>query len=165
MVMPGGGGLKKLVAAAYVIEAPTIAELAAEIGVDPAGLERTVATMNRYAETGVDPDFHKGDRQIDREIGDPKHVPNPCLGPIGKAPFYAIKIYPGDGSTTVGVKIDAQCRVLDGEGQPLTGLYAAGLDANSIWRGKSPAHGCNVGPAMVLGYIAGKSLATAGQHA
>lgn len=159
MVMPGGGGLRKLVAAGYVIEAPTVAELAGRIGVDPAGLERTVATMNGYAASGVDPEFHKGDREIDREIGDPKHGPNPCLGPIGKAPFYAIRIYPGDGSTTVGIKIDAQCRVLDGQGQPLPGLYAAGLDANSIWRGKSPAHGCNVGPAMVFGYIAGKSLA------
>ena len=41
--------------------------------------------------------------QIDREIGDPKHGPNPCLGPIDSAPFYAIKIFPGDGSTTVGL--------------------------------------------------------------
>src|SRR3546814_3176757 len=89
---------------------------------------------------------------IDREIGDPKHKPNPCLGPVEKAPFYAIKIYPGDGSTTVGLKIDEHCRVLDAQGDPLPGLYAAGLDANSIWRGKSPGHGCNVGPAMVLGY-------------
>jgi hypothetical protein len=45
------------------------------------------------------------------------------------------------------------------DGKPVRGLYAAGLDANSIWRGKSPAHGCNVGPAMVTGYIAGKAMA------
>jgi hypothetical protein len=51
--------------------------------------------------------------------------------------------------------------VLDAGGTPIEGLFAAGLDANSIWRGKSPAHGCNVGPAMVLGYIAGKSLVEA----
>src|SRR3546814_14235875 len=75
---------------------------------------------------------------MDREIGDPKHKPNPCLGPVEKAPFYAIKIYPGDGSTTVGLKIDEHFRVLDAQGDPLPGLSAAGLDANSIWRGKSP---------------------------
>jgi hypothetical protein len=40
-------------------------------------------------------------------------------------------------------------------------LWAAGLDANSIWQGKSPAHGCNVGPAMVTGFIAGNSLVAA----
>jgi succinate dehydrogenase/fumarate reductase flavoprotein subunit len=163
MVLPGGGGLKKLVAAGYVIEAETLRDLAARIGVDADGLERTVAQMNNYARIGVDVEFHKGDKKIDREIGDPKHGPNPCLGPIEKAPYYAIKIYPGDGSTTVGLRIDERCRVLDGQGRPLGGLYAAGLDANSIWRGKSPAHGCNVGPAMVTGYIAGKALAEAGR--
>jgi succinate dehydrogenase/fumarate reductase flavoprotein subunit len=159
MVFPGAGNLKRLVRAGYVFEAPTLAELAARIGVNAQGLERTAATINRYAAAGTDAEFHKGERMIDREIGDPGHAPNPCLGPVGTPPFYAIRIYPGDGSTTVGLHIDAQCRVLDAEGEPLAGLYAAGLDANSLWRGKSPAHGCGVGPAMVQGYIAGASLA------
>ncbi|MES2156251.1 MAG: FAD-dependent oxidoreductase [Pseudomonadota bacterium] len=165
MVLPGGGGLKKLIAACYVIEAPTLRELADKIGVDGDGLLSTVAKMNRYAETGKDPDFGKGDTQIDIEIGDPKHKPNPCLGRVEKAPFYAIKIHPGDGSTTVGLKIDAHCRVIGTDGVPVAGLYAAGLDANSIWRGKSPAHGCNVGPAMVTGYIAGQAMAAVGAEA
>ncbi|MDH2133378.1 FAD-dependent oxidoreductase [Sphingobium yanoikuyae] len=159
MVYPGGGGLKKLIAAGYVTEAPSLRELAGKIGVDADGLMATVAKMNRYADTGKDPDFGKGDTQIDIEIGDPKHKPNPCLGRVETAPFYAIKIHPGDGSTTVGLKIDAQCRVIGTDGAPVEGLFAAGLDANSIWRGKSPAHGCNVGPAMVTGFIAGKAMA------
>jgi succinate dehydrogenase/fumarate reductase flavoprotein subunit len=161
MVFPGAGNLKKLLKTGYIVEAPTLRALAARIGVNPDGLERTAAMINRYAVSGADADFHKGERQIDREIGDPKHGPNPCLGPVEKAPYYAIKIYPGDGSTTVGLRIDAACRVLNSAGDPLPGLYAAGLDANSIWRGMSPAHGCNVGPAMVLGFIAGSSLAAA----
>jgi succinate dehydrogenase/fumarate reductase flavoprotein subunit len=161
MVFPGASNLKQLVQAGYIIEAPTLNELAARIGVPAPGLARSVATINQYAASGVDTDFHKGAREIDREIGDPKHAPNPCLGPVATAPFYAIKIFPGDGSTTVGLSIDAQCRVLDAAGAPLAGLYAAGLDVNSIWRGKSPAHGCNVGPAMVLGFIAGSSLPAA----
>lgn len=159
MVLPGGGGLKKLIAAGYVRQAPTMRALAGAIGADPDGLEQTVASANAYAATGSDPDFGKGDTAIDREMGDPKHAPNPCLGPIGTGPFYAVKIYPGDGSTTVGLKIDASCRVLDTAGRTIDGLYAAGLDANSIWRGRSPAHGCNVGPAMVLGFIAAKRIA------
>jgi predicted oxidoreductase len=161
MVYPGAGNLKKLVQAGYVIEAPSLRELAARINVSPDGLQDTVATVNRYAATGSDPEFYKGDLQIDREIGDPTHAPNPCLGPIESPPFYAIKIYPGDGSTTVGLQIDEHCRVLNAAGAPLGGLYAVGLDANSIWRGKSPAHGCNVGPAMTLGFIAGSTLAEA----
>lgn len=157
--LPGGGGIKKLVAAGYLIEAPTIAELARKIGVDAAGLEATVAKMNGYAKTGVDPDFHKGDSSLDRDLGDYRHAPNPCLGSIEAGPFYSITIFPGDGSTTVGLRIDGQARVLDAQGKVIPGLCAAGLDAHSIWRGKAPAHGCNVGPAMTLGYIAARSLA------
>ncbi len=162
LVYPGAPNLKKMIAAGYVIEGATLRELAGKIGVDAAGLDRTVARVNEMAKTGVDADFGKGNTLIDKEIGDPKHSPNPCFGAIGAGPYYAVKIYPGDGSTTVGLKIDGKCRVLDAHGAALEGLYAAGLDANSIWRGKSPAHGCNVGPAMVLGYIAGKDLVAAG---
>lgn len=161
LVLPGGGKIKEMVGCGYLKTGATVAELAARIGVDPAGLEDSVAHNNRYAAAGKDPEFAKGDTQIDREIGDPKHKPNPCLGPIGKGPYYAIEIFPGDGSTTVGVRIDAQCRVLGTDGAPIAGLYAAGLDANSIWQGKSPAHGCNVGPAMVTGFIAGNAVAAA----
>jgi succinate dehydrogenase/fumarate reductase flavoprotein subunit len=159
MVYPGAGNLKQLLQAGYLIEAGTLPELAVRIGVSPQGLQETVAAINSYAMTGVDPEFHKGDLQIDREIGAPGHTPNPCLGPVETAPFYAIRIHPGDGSTTVGLKIDARCRVLNAAGTPLSGLFAAGLDANSIWRGRSPAHGCGVGPAMTLGYIAGSTIA------
>jgi succinate dehydrogenase/fumarate reductase flavoprotein subunit len=158
LVLPGGGKLKDMVACGYMKTGATLAELAAQIGVDAAGLEATAAKVNADAATGKDTQFGKGDTQIDIEIGDPKHTPNACFGPLGDGPYYAVEIFPGDGSTTVGVKIDDQCRVIGKDGAPITGLYAAGLDANSIWQGKSPAHGCNVGPAMVTGYIAGKSI-------
>jgi succinate dehydrogenase/fumarate reductase flavoprotein subunit len=158
--LPGGGAIKKLVAAGYLVEGATLAELAGKIGVPAAALVKTAADMNTYARTGKDPEFHKGDSSLDRDLGDPRHAPNPCLGPIATAPFYAVKIYPGDGSTTVGLRIDGEARVLDAIGKVIPGLHAAGLDANSLWRGHAPAHGCNVGPAMVLGYIAARSLAS-----
>lgn len=159
LCLPGAMGLKKLVKAGYLVEAATLDELAAKIGVDAAGLQATVATMNGYAQTGKDPDFHKGDSFLDRDLGDYRHGPNPCLGPVQTGPFYSVQIFPGDGSTTVGLKIDGEARVLTNDGRVIPGLYAAGLDANSIWRGNAPAHGCNVGPAMTLGYIAARSLA------
>jgi succinate dehydrogenase/fumarate reductase flavoprotein subunit len=159
LVLPGGGKIKEMVACGYLKTGATLAELAAQIGVDATGLDSTAAKVNADAATGKDTQFGKGDTQIDIEIGDPKHTPNACFGPLGDGPYYAVEIFPGDGSTTVGVKIDDQCRVIGQDGAPIAGLWAAGLDANSIWQGKSPAHGCNVGPAMVTGYIAGKSLA------
>jgi succinate dehydrogenase/fumarate reductase flavoprotein subunit len=159
MVFPGGIGQKKLLQAGYIVAAPTLSALAATIDVDAAGLVATAARMNGFAQTGKDLDFQKGDLSLDRDMGDPRHGPNPCLGRVEQPPFYAVKIFPGDGSSTVGLRIDGQARVLRHDGKPIPGLYAAGLDANSIWRGKAPAHGCNVGPAMTLGYIAGRSLA------
>ncbi|WP_417622364.1 FAD-dependent oxidoreductase [Parasphingorhabdus sp.] len=160
LALPGGGKIKELVASGYMKTGKTLAELAAQIGVDGAGLEATVAEVNADAALGRDSKFGKGDTLIDQEIGDPKHAPNPCFGPMGEGPYYAVEIFPGDGSTTVGVKIDAKCRVMGEDGQPIPGLWAAGLDANSIWQGKSPAHGCNVGPAMVTGFIAGRSISS-----
>jgi succinate dehydrogenase/fumarate reductase flavoprotein subunit len=159
LVLPGGGKIKQMVACGYMKTGATLAELAGKIRIDAAGLAATVAKVNADAATGRDTQFGKGETQIDIEIGDPKHKPNACFGPVGDGPFYAIEIFPGDGSTTVGVKIDVQCRVMGHDGMPIAGLWAAGLDANSIWQGKSPAHGCNIGPAMVTGYIAGKSVA------
>jgi succinate dehydrogenase/fumarate reductase flavoprotein subunit len=158
LVLPGGGKIKEMVACGYMKTGATLAELAAQIGVDAAGLEATAAKVAADAETGKDSAFGKGDTQIDIEIGDARHKPNACFGALGDGPYYAIEIFPGDGSTTVGVRIDAECRVIGENGALIAGLWAAGLDANSIWQGKSPAHGCNVGPAMVTGYIAGKSI-------
>jgi succinate dehydrogenase/fumarate reductase flavoprotein subunit len=159
--LPGGGKIKELMNCGYLTKGDTLEALAGKIGVDAAGLKATVEQMKSYGATGKDLEFGKGDTLIDQEIGDPKHQPNPCLGPVGEGPYYAVEIFPGDGSTTVGVKINEHCQVLGEDGSPIAGLYAAGLDANSIWQGKSPAHGCNVGPAIVLGYIAGKSIANA----
>ena len=159
LVLPGGGKIKEMVACGYMKTGATLAELAAQIGVDPAGLEATAAKVAADAVAGKDTQFGKGETQIDIEIGDAKHKPNTCFGALGEGPYYAIEIFPGDGSTTVGVRIDAECRVIGQDGAPIGGLWAAGLDANSIWQGKSPAHGCNVGPAMVTGFLAGKSIA------
>ena len=159
LVLPGGGKIKEMVECGYMKTGATLAELAAQIGVDPAGLEATAAKVAADADAGKDTVFGKGETRIDIEIGDPKHKPNACFGELGNGPYYAIEIFPGDGSTTVGVRIDDQCRVIGQDGAPIGGLWAAGLDANSIWQGKSPAHGCNVGPAMVTGFIAGTSVA------
>ena len=158
MVFPGGMGLKRLKRSGYLIEAPDLRSLASRIGVDPDGLEATVKTINAEAPSGHDHAFGKGESVVDRSIGDPNHRPNPCLGLIEQAPFYAIQIFPGDGSSTLGLRVDAHARVLDGEDHPITGLYACGLDMNSLWRGRPPAHGANNGLNMTFGYIAGSDL-------
>jgi hypothetical protein len=159
LVYPGGFGLKRLVEAGYIIEAPTLRALAGRIAVDADGLLDSVAKNNRYAEDGVDPDFGKGSNAFDRSMGDPEHKPNPCLGPIETPPFYAVKIYPGDATTTLGLRVNTSGQVLDGEGAAIEGLSACGMDMNSLWAGRPPANGCNIGLGMTFGYIIGRTLA------
>ena len=160
-VLPRGLRLGRLKKMGYIIEAPTVRELAEKIGCDPDGLERTVARNNVFAETGIDEDFGKGGNAFDRSIGDFSHQPNPCVGPIATAPYYAVKINPGDATTTLGLRVDGRARVLNSEGAPVPGLYACGLDMNSIWRGIPPANGANNTLSLTFGYIAGRDLAGA----
>lgn len=158
-VRPGGIGLKRHLRPDYILSAPTIEELAGKLGVNPHGLAETVARNNRFAATGEDLDFGKGASTSDRLLGDPSHAPNPNLGPIDEAPFYGLRIYPGDSTTMLGLRTDRDARVLDPQGKPVEGLYAAGLDMNSIFRGRSPGGGANNGPAIVFGYLAATAMA------
>ncbi|KAB2893349.1 MAG: FAD-dependent oxidoreductase, partial [Kofleriaceae bacterium] len=76
----------------WLVKADTLDELAAQIGVDARGLAATIARFNRAAVEGVDPDFRRGESVYDHFYGDPDHQPNPNLGTIEKAPFYAIQV-------------------------------------------------------------------------
>jgi succinate dehydrogenase/fumarate reductase flavoprotein subunit len=143
----------------YIVEAPTAEALAKAIGVDAAGLTDSIARNNRYATTGDDSDFGKGSTEFDRNNGDPKHGPNPCLGPIDTPPFYAMAVYPSTLGSSVGLKTDADGRVLDPQGQPIAGLFACGNDMASIMRGTYPGPGITIGPAMVFAYRAAMALA------
>ena len=160
LVLPGGLRLGKLLKAGYIIKGDTLEELAKNIGADPANLVETVAKNNQYAKEGIDPEFHKGETLVDKALGDPSHGPNPCLGPIETGPFYAVKIFPGDGSTMLGLKVDSHTRVLNKDsGEPIPGLYACGLDMNVLWRGREPAHGSYNGLGLTFGYVAAKTAA------
>ena len=44
--------------------------------------------------------------------------------------------------------------MLDGGGEPIAGLYAAGNDMNSIMGGHYPSGGITLGPAMTFGFVA-----------
>jgi succinate dehydrogenase/fumarate reductase flavoprotein subunit len=142
----------------YLYRAQTVRALAQQLGIDPARLERTVAEANEYAATGSDPEFRKGETNHDRFGGDARFKPNPNLGSLAQAPFYAVEIFEGDLGTYVGLKIDQHARVLDQLGHPIPGLYACGLDAHSVFSGQYPSGGCNLAAGMVFGYIAARYI-------
>lgn len=143
----------------YVFRANTIDELARKIHVPVDALRQTVSNMNEYAKTGVDPEFGRGMNIYDQFFGDPSVTPNPNLGPIDTAPFYAVPINNGDLGTKGGLRCDERARVLDGEGKPIPGLYAAGNQSGTPFGDIYPGAGATIGPAMTFAYIAANDIA------
>jgi 3-oxosteroid 1-dehydrogenase len=137
----------------------TVEGLAEQIGVDPAGLAETVARFNDMARTGLDTEFHRGDSAYDKYYGDPTNKPNPCLGPIDQAPFYAVKIVPGDLGTKGGIVTDEHGRALRPDGSVIEGLYAAGNASAAVMGHTYAGAGSTIGPAMVFGYLAAIDIA------
>jgi 3-oxosteroid 1-dehydrogenase len=137
----------------------TVAGLAEQIGVDPAGLVDTVARFNQMARAGTDTDFQRGDSAYDKYYGDRTNKPNPCLGPIDQAPFYAVKIVPGDLGTKGGVVTDERARALRPDGSVIEGLYAAGNASAAVMGRTYAGAGSTIGPAMVFGYLAALDIA------
>lgn len=136
------------------LKAPTLKALAGQMGVPPAALEATVARFNGFARSGEDADFGRGSAAYDRYYGDQSVKPNPNLAPIDQAPFYALKVYPGDIGTKGGLATDEAARVLDGKGAPIPGLYAIGNNAASVMGPAYPGAGSTLGPAMTFGFLA-----------
>ncbi|WP_138470763.1 FAD-dependent oxidoreductase [Poseidonocella sp. HB161398] len=145
----------------YLKHGRTLAELAAACGIDPAGLEATVAEYNRGAQDGQDPAFGRGATSFNRYLADPEVAPNPCVAPIETGPFYAVKLVMGDLGTFEGLDTTVEGQVLDREGGTIPGLYAVGNDRASIMGGNYPGAGITLGPAMTFGYITGRHLAGA----
>lgn len=158
-IKPFALNLRRHVASGELLKAPDIAQLAAKIGVNPSVLTATIAGYNVDAKQGRDPEFGRGSTIYQRHLGDATHKPNPCVAPILRAPFFAMRIHPADLGTAIGMKVDAQARVLREDGTPVAGLYACGNDMGSIMNGNYPAPGITLGAALTFGYIAGRHLA------
>jgi 3-oxosteroid 1-dehydrogenase len=137
-----------------VQQADTLAELATKLGVDPDGLEATVARFNEHALNGEDPDFHRGESAYDGAYG-------PTLSPIEKTPFYGVEVAPGDLGTCGGVRVNGSAQALDAFGKIIDRLYAAGNNAGVGGPGAGyGGGGGTIGPALTFAYIAGAHAAT-----
>lgn len=138
----------------FIMTAKTLEELATEIGVDSPGLRSTVDRFNEMAKNGVDEDYGRGATAYDRYFGDPKVKPNPNLGPIERAPFYAVKIFPGDLGTKGGLLTDEHGRVLGKDGNAIVGLYGCGNTTASVMGRRYPGSGSTLGPAIIFASLA-----------
>jgi succinate dehydrogenase/fumarate reductase flavoprotein subunit len=159
LVHPGMRDLRRFVDAGYLFEGGTIADLATKIGVDGEALSQTIERYSGFAETGIDEEFGRGKSELNRFNGDPTNKPNPCLRKIGPGPYYAVAVWPSDLASSVGLHTDSRARVLQSSGEPLKGLYAAGADAASIFKGTYPGPGTMIGPAIVFAWRAAMNAA------
>jgi len=133
-------------------------ELARKIGLPAEALQETITRFNTDARRGVDTEFGRGSDEYERYYGDPKVAPNPTLAPLERAPFYAMSLHLGDIGTNGGLATDADARVLDANGVPIAGLYAAGNITASVMGHSYPGAGSTLGPAMTFAFIAANHI-------
>jgi hypothetical protein len=131
------------IAAGFFFSANRLANLAEKIvmkyqrvPMPPAALEETVARYNSFVDTGIDADFGK---------------PKPMYK-IAKPPFYAAWATPVVHDTRAGLRINAECQVIDMNGEVIPGLYCGGESAGGFSQ-----HG--LARAVCQGYIAGNAAA------
>lgn len=159
IIRPRTPSLRRYVESGYLREARTLEGLATAIGVPAAAFGETVTRFNTFAATGIDADFHRGDNIYDRSNGDPAVTPNPCLGPIRTAPFYAVALLPTPLGTSRGLSASADAQVLDAEGRPIQRLYVCGNDMQSAFGGEYPGAGAQLGQAMTFAWLAARHAA------
>ncbi|TMM58624.1 FAD-dependent oxidoreductase [Maribacter algarum] len=123
--------------------ANSIEELASKTGLPEANLLETISSYNKMVETKSDPDFGRAYLE----------------DPIKTAPFYALKVHASVLVTFGGIKVNKDLQVLDTQGEPMSGIYAAGevlgLGATS---GSSFCSGMAITPALGFGRILGRTL-------
>lgn len=152
--------LGKLIQSGYLIRAATVADLAAQTGIDRQTLEKTIADYNANAKNGKDPEFGKGQDDYGRYLGDASNPINPNVAPLDHAPYYAVWMYAGDIGNFAGIKTDENARVVRKDGSVVEGLFAVGNDMASVFRGRYPGGGSLIGPAMTFGFTAARFIAS-----
>jgi hypothetical protein len=145
----------------WALRADTVDELADLLGIPAEPLVLTVAEFNINAEKGVDPDFGRGESAFDRFpggrlTGEPES-PFSTLAPLRTAPFYAVEVQSSLLGTKGGPRTDTRSRVLNVDGDPIPGLYAAGNAMANPTGMVYGGAGATLAVAGVFGFFAGQA--------
>lgn len=133
-------------------ETQTIEELAEQLGIDRDGLVQTIKEYNAAVQPGeYNPTILDGKRTLG--ITPPKS--NWAL-PIDTPPFLGFAVTCGITFTFGGLRINTRGQVLDTEGNPIPGLYAAGELVGGLFYYNYPG-GSGLASGAVLGRLAGSS--------
>ena len=120
----------------------TIEALAAHVGFDPEVLKATVERYNELCDKGVDDDFGK----------DPQYLVKI------EAPYYLLRMPMICTDGYNGARINEFAQVIDTNGQPIPGLYAAGQSSDCLGR-FYPQCGSAICFCIGSGRIAGRNVA------
>jgi succinate dehydrogenase/fumarate reductase flavoprotein subunit len=158
---PITGGKPGVAPPQWVPSAPTLAGLAARLAIPADALEATVKRWNAQVAGGRDDDFRRGEAAHDQWWGDAtkRGGVQASLGPVDRGPFYAVEIKSGALGTKGGPKTNVNANVLNVDGQPIVGLYAAGNVMSSPMGMTYGGAGGTIAPGMVFGFLAGRHAA------
>jgi succinate dehydrogenase/fumarate reductase flavoprotein subunit len=130
-----------------IVEANTLGELAAKIGVPAAALEKTVADFNATVKDGKAMDAQPAKAAFAYKVEASK--------------FYAFyPLSPGITLTFGGIKINEKAQAQEADGRVIAGLYAAGECAGGLYY-EDYIGGASLANCLVMGRIAGQQAATA----
>ena len=143
--------LDAAVAAGIMVKADSIEDLAAQLGMEPETLVKTVETYNGYCEAGVDEQFGKPAEFLDKVEGET---------------YYAVKMFSYAYGSCGGLDINEHFQVLKTDGETaINGLYAVGTDSMGVlFTDKKPYvtyGGVNISWGLTSGMLLGRELAEA----
>lgn len=134
--------LKADIESGLVIKAETLEELAEKIAVPTTNLKETIEKWNSFAANKEDAEF--GRLEGLKEIS---------------GPYYAMLNKASNLGSLGGLRINTDSQVINSFGQPIKGLYAAGLNAGGWVTGYYPGSGTAIAGIIHQGRKAGKHLA------
>jgi flavocytochrome c len=121
-----------------------LTQLARNFGIPEKTLDETVEEYNANV-------LQKQDKAFEKPILEGAQ-------PLLKAPFYGIRMWPKVHHTMGGIRINTDAQVIDLDGNPIKGLYAAGEVTGGI-HGACRLGSCAITDCLVFGRIAGKNAA------
>lgn len=135
--------IEELIEAGYVQKADTLEELADKLNIPVKTFVETVERYNELCKKGVDEDY-----------GKEKHR----MTPVDTAPFYGVRTGAWHLTTLNGCRINTDMQVLNTDGEPIEGLYAAGDCSGGIFATTYPnlMTGLACGRTMTFGRRAAK---------
>jgi 3-oxosteroid 1-dehydrogenase len=141
----------------WVERADSIDGLAARLGVDPAGLNRTISRFNDFAASGDDADFGRGNElwKLAEDAGGSK---NPRLGAIAQPPYYGIELHPSPAGSA-GLDTNTRGQVMHLRRFPIPGLYASGNSTVHTETGLGYQPGMTIAAALTFSYLAVRHMA------